>query len=446
MLSTNGYARGHRSSSFLLVLLLSLIASTAFSSEIHTIRHREVIYFLPGNKALTEQQFGKYLTDFHNVDTLSKPVKQASVSYQLTGNVRENYPPPDLSFLSYFGRDISKKQAQAVQQAPQALILDFAYPDKMMSQGLQRSDRATHEIALHFNGLIWDSETRELFTPDSWKDNRIDAWQGPTPIVQEHIVIHAYRNGSGMRAITLGMAKFGMPDIVVNDLSWSQNKSMGNLINLTAQSLVEGARITKGNLLHIDIDKLRNTPYKTRMIASLKKNAQRAIDLHVGEAKWEEGDPDNYLMEILFDNIEGKSLHSQQEQLLSSLFGWEDDLVYVKHNKRIIAARDRARARLPQLRKAFNKGLSPGEFILLKAPFDTPNGGNEWMWVEVMQWKGKSIRGLLKNEPYLIPDLHAGETVTVNQDDIFDYLRSYPDGSSEGNETGALIEKFKSEK
>ena len=28
----------------------------------------------------------------------------------------------------------------------------------------------------------------------------------------------------------------------------------------------------------------------------------------------------------------------------------------------------------------------------------------------------------------------------INQDDIFDYIWHYPDGSSEGNETGVLIE------
>lgn len=431
---------------FILSLILLIAVPPVTASEAPDIRHRAVIYFLPGKARVDDKQLPQYLDDFRYVKVLPKSAKQPSVSYRLSENFMENFPPPDLKYLSYFGRGVSKEQAQALQQTRQALIIDFAYPYALMSKGLKQSDNVIYAIAHHLGGLIWDSETRELFTPASWHEKQLKAWQGAIPIVEKHIVIHAYRSDEGIRAISLGMAKFGMPDIVVNNFSWSQNKSMGNLVNLVAQSIVEGARLSKDDILHIDIDKLEDTPYKAGMIDSLKDNASRAIDLHTGEAKWEEGDPDNYLLEILFDNVEGDSLHRRQEVLLSSLFGWEDDLVYVKHNLEILAARDRARAQLPKLRKAFNNGLSPGEFILLKAPFKTPKGGNEWMWVEVLSWKGKSIRGLLKNEPYLIPDLHGGDEVSVNQDEVFDYIRNYADGRSEGNETSALIEKYQTEK
>ena len=64
------------------------------------------------------------------------------------------------------------------------------------------------------------------------------------------------------------------------------------------------------------------------------------------------------------------------------------------------------------------------------------------MWVEVMSWRGNEIKGLLKNEPYNIPDLKGGSEVVVNEDEVFDYIRTYPDGRSEGNETAELIMKF----
>ena len=79
--------------------------------------------------------------------------------------------------------------------------------------------------------------------------------------------------------------------------------------------------------------------------------------------------------------------------------------------------------------------------MLLKAPFETSSGGNEWMWVEVSSWKGGAIDGLLGNEPAEVPGLHAGATVRVNEKDIFDYIFYKADGSTEGNETGREIEK-----
>jgi hypothetical protein len=49
---------------------------------------------------------------------------------------------------------------------------------------------------------------------------------------------------------------------------------------------------------------------------------------------------------------------------------------------------------------------------------------------------------MLKNEPYYIPTLHGGQTVNVSQKDVFDYIHTFPDGRTEGNETSAIIEKM----
>ncbi len=128
--------------------------------------------------------------------------------------------------------------------------------------------------------------------------------------------------------------------------------------------------------------------------------------------------------------------------MLTSFFGWEDAVSKVDHNEELLAASRKAKARLPSLYNAFTEGLQPGEFIQVKAPFAVPDGGSEWMWVEITAWKGDAIKGLLKNEPFNIPSLHAGQIVDVRQEDIFDYIRRYPDGEQEGNETGTIIEKM----
>ena len=84
----------------------------------------------------------------------------------------------------------------------------------------------------------------------------------------------------------------------------------------------------------------------------------------------------------------------------------------------------------------------PGERLLVKAPFEVPDGGGEeWMWVEVTAWKGDVIHGLLMNRPHRIPDLEPGAKVTVKEGDVFDYMHEHEDGTLEGNETGELIRK-----
>jgi hypothetical protein len=63
------------------------------------------------------------------------------------------------------------------------------------------------------------------------------------------------------------------------------------------------------------------------------------------------------------------------------------------------------------------------------------------MWVEVISWKGDKISGLLKNEPFYIPTLHARQVVEVSEAKLFDYIRKRADGTIEGNETAKLIEQ-----
>jgi uncharacterized protein YegJ (DUF2314 family) len=105
------------------------------------------------------------------------------------------------------------------------------------------------------------------------------------------------------------------------------------------------------------------------------------------------------------------------------------------------AASEAARKRLPELRKRFTAGLKPGEVLLLKAPFKTPEGKNEWMWVEVSIWKADgTIESILQNDPFQIPDLKSGARVRVKEAEIFDYLFTKPNGTVEGNETGKLIQ------
>ena len=174
-------------------------------------------------------------------------------------------------------------------------------------------------------------------------------------------------------------------------------------------------------------------------VTTLKPNATGIALLSLHEGTWEEGDPKNRLIEITFDRGVGVDIHAKQDQIISATFGSEDSISYVKHDEQLKAASLRARANLPALRTEFNRGLAPGEFIQLKAPFDIPAGGQEWMWVEVISWKGDHIEGLLKNEPFNIPSLHAGQIVQVSEKKVFDYIRQHADGTREGNETSELI-------
>lgn len=361
---------------------------------------------------------------------------------RLSSSVQKDYRPPSLDMLQRFGRGLTREQSLALQGAKHALILNFTHPLSLSAQAHRAALMVTEQVARDTNGLLWDEETREVFTADEWHKRRLDSWMGDTPNALSQTVIHAYRGDKQVRAITLGMAKFGLPDIVVDDFSWSSNRAMGHLINLLAQASVEGAVITSQGSYDLDLRAIKHSTVRESHLPTLKENSVGIAKLSLVKGTPEGGDPQNRLIEIRFDRYPGPDHHARQDALLSALFGSEDSVVYVKHNAELLAASKAAQAKLPVLQAAFNRGLQPGEYVLLKLPFATPAGGSEWMWVEVTQWKGEAITGLLKNEPVNIPTLHGGQLVKVSQSKVFDYIRRNAQGQEEGNETGKILERM----
>jgi uncharacterized protein YegJ (DUF2314 family) len=146
---------------------------------------------------------------------------------------------------------------------------------------------------------------------------------------------------------------------------------------------------------------------------------------------------------VRFNTSAGSDTTSRQTAFITDVYGAQtDDVIRVKHDAALREASERARAKLPALKAAFSAGLQPGETLSLKAPFATPTGGNEWMWVEVTQWQGNQIVGMLRNQPRDVPTLKAGQMVNIKQEDVFDYIRRNPNGKQEGNETGEILSKI----
>lgn len=77
----------------------------------------------------------------------------------------------------------------------------------------------------------------------------------------------------GGRAITLGMAKVGLPEIVVDQFSWSLNQNMGNVVNLFAQAIAEGGAPKSPGEFELDIRAIRNAQVREPQTTSLKSNA-----------------------------------------------------------------------------------------------------------------------------------------------------------------------------
>jgi uncharacterized protein YegJ (DUF2314 family) len=380
-------------------------------------------------------------TKFKRVETIAADVTEPTLAAKLIADVQDSYAPPSRESLEQLGHGLSPEQIEELQKVTQAVALDFAYSKEHVWDGMRSALELTAALARETDGVVWDEQTSEVFTPTAWEEVRLGEWTDGVPDMGTQTVMHDYQKDQYMRAITIGMSKFGLPDIVMQGFSRSSSHDMEQIVNLFEQALAEGAKMDGPSEFDLKVKAVKNAKVREAHLKSLRTNGTGVAQLSLREGTWEEGDPQNRLVEITFDRYSGPDVHARQHKMISGMFGSEGLVVQVEHDEALRAASLRAIEKLPALRTTFNAGLQPTEVIQVKAPFETPEGGSEWMWVEVTGWKGDDIEGHLRNEPRQIPKLHAGQIVHVSQAMVLDYIHKLPDGKLEGNETSQIIEK-----
>lgn len=345
----------------------------------------------------------------------------------------QDFAPPALDSLQYVGVGVGAAEGEAMLTGEAPLVVAFAAPQAAARAVLLRAAKLMGCVADATGALLWDEATRQVFSRAAWQDERIAPWEGELPAVTHHTVIHFYQDGDANRAVTLGMSKFGLPEIVVNDVAGSRD--VGMLINLVAQTMLERPTVARAGELPVDASKLKLPP----ALRGVGKRAAQTLQVLVGDKQ--QGDADNRLLEVGFDGEVGATLHERQIALLEGLLGdpGEKVLGVGDSDTEMLAARDRARVALAKLAKGFAKGREDGAHLIVKAPFKTDQGDNEWMWVEISKWSGDRMEGILINEPFHVPTLHQGADVVVSQKTLYDYQYTRAGGATEGGETDQIL-------
>jgi len=389
----------------------------------------------------------EYLPDTVFTTAPSKDAKPPFVGFEEEPAPLRNFPVPQASYFQYSGRGLTPADIAAIQKTTTATCLVLVAPRDQIWPLSRQFTILVEQFARRTGAFIWDSATRECFSVDAWKSTRLDHWPADSlPDITRQITIHLYRPDDSspyLRAISLGMEKFALPDLVIERLTASDNRPAGNIINLVSQSLAEQPEISSGDKALFRLDTLRAAALRENFKSSLEDNATGEIPIELLPGRPSEGDPNNKLVELSFAHGTGATEDERRLDLLTRLWGSSDSVIGVTHDKEILAASQRARTRLLALKPAFDRGLPPGSRLLVKAPFPRDDEGNEWMWVEVMKWPASpaQIEGILQNDPFYIAKLKAGARVQINPDQIFDYILYREDGTQEGNETGALMQK-----
>lgn len=389
-------------------------------------------------KVINELAKSKF-SDFNKTDSLNDTVADNLFVIKLE-KPSENNTPPNVTSLEYFGKDLTDQEKDKLQNYKQVLTIYFKGTPQNLYAKQQRINKFIKDLIRDKEIVVADYNSYEWFNSASWAKQRVDNFKDNTIDITHQISVHTYRENEYCRAVTMGMNKFCLPDISINNFPCSNQLTFGGLVNAVIQTLAENPVINEDSTLTIDLKEIKNTVVKNFLTSDLKKNAKAYVTIKLKSVEPEEGDNDNKQLLISFENPKYANQQQEQEEIIVNLFGSSDDLVKVTHDALLLNTSKKARQRLPELMKLFNDGLAPGSSILVKVQFKTIEGGNEWMWVEITKWESQSMTGILQNDPFEVKDLKAGSIVNINEDDIFDYIFYHPDGTFEGNETGKILE------
>jgi uncharacterized protein YegJ (DUF2314 family) len=398
------------------------------------------LYYLPRPTQPPLSALERLLLRFPNLHLERKGEAAGKASVRIADFTVDKYAPPVVDSLRTCAHGLTKEQEESLQKTEEVFVLDFRYRPAEGFAVLHEAYELLLALARETGGLLWDEETREVFTPEAWQERRLDLWKGPLPDAPSHFTIHLYRSGELLRAISLGMGKLGLPDLVVEELPAGSSSSVGNLINLTAQTLLEKGRLDSPGCLRLDVATLKNERLQKDISASYLDGATgrrpRVRPRNQGGGRSEQPS-----LEIDFPPESGPSRPRPRRGSHHSpvRLGGRDHLREPRH--RGLEASRKAKREFPRLAALARKGFAPGERLLLKAPFETDADGREWMWVEVVTWKGDVVNGILQNDPYEVSGLAAGARVEFRSSDAFDYIHYLPDGSELGNGTGAILRR-----
>src|SRR5258708_7201444 len=131
--------------------------------------------------AVLREALAKQYANLKLIGEIPKQPREMVVSARMKKHVQQEYAPPDMQYLRSFGYGLSQKQAQDLQKSEEAFVLQFSHPQENVWTGLRHSDALVEEIARNTNSLVWDEQTREVFTPDAWHERRLKSWSGDVP-------------------------------------------------------------------------------------------------------------------------------------------------------------------------------------------------------------------------------------------------------------------------
>jgi uncharacterized protein YegJ (DUF2314 family) len=415
----------------LCVSLLAITSSTvAFSMENNKseLSKPEVfihyaLFFGKQNLQLNSDELVK-LCDFEGVERItdinssinkqSILVKQQSV---------DELPVPSMQSLQYFGRGFDQSKANRIMESDYSVSFIGVAPFDKDHTLLKKITECVGGIASKYNAFVFDAADSLTFTSDSFEKLRLDEIKKGLYSASQ-FGVRAYRVEKGLRSVSMGLEKFGQPNLVIENFSEHHMSYMDKLFTMVLQSVIESpVKVTPGPMA-IDIKHIVNPVVRSNLDASIGPVGTGKAKLVLKKAMSLDGDPSE-LLAISFKNSPSDDLWIEQADLLSSVFGRDRDVSSVPDSVSLESAIASAKMRVKSILDERHALEKDGMRLLVAVAMKETK---EVVWVEVTEWIEQIGIGILLSNPIHTKSHSSGMKYKFNYESIMDYKLYGTDG------------------
>lgn len=353
---------------------------------------------------------------------LSSYALQSAQKAFAPGTIAVKVTPRAASGVERASGDLPPAEKQAFSAAMQVSIYTLRW-DRADSAGLPRAYAAIGTLARACTAVVVDFQRSTAVSAATWKNEKESP--RPAPIgVGYHFGIIDEAAGAERRVFTRGLARFGLAEVALSGVHPSQLRPAQSMITVVVQRMAEGLVPNAGGEMVVRIDDITDAAARSRQQSTLQANAKKELTVKLDDKG-----------ELSFPRITCSEPNACLEAAFDQLFGSKDEARTVQTTDDVQAATARARVALAPYKARIATGLPNREYLLVKGPF-AAKGTQELMWIEVKQWKDGVLTGPLRTQPTVAVELVPGQTVTVKEAEVLDYIHRFEDGTFLGNETG----------
>lgn len=341
-------------------------------------------------------------------------------------------PPSDT--MDTVAAGLTPNEREKVQAYPTSVVIRTTGNATPEALPARTAFAAAAVLADVLDGFVYDEVSRRIETAHDFASHTITAKLGEPAFARRQIVVQLYRQDDGTaRVLTLGMARYGSPDISLRGANMSSGPILAEVVNTAASQLAHGKNDAT---LTITLDDVARVVGKNPAELNPTPGNARPVELDVVTPERIDGDPDNELAELV---PRGGSTRENWDAVVSNLFGGPPSMGVFVDDKELAELAKRARRDLPAAIKRFQNG--EGE-LFVKGPFPIPpesrvDGGasTEHLWIAASSCDDHRCTGILSNDPTYATNLAAGKTTSIERADAVDWVIHQRDGGTLGGES-----------